>query len=54
LARSNVTQRHDHLEMIPGDIVDDHHPGFTGSPRVTPRQRDELRWRGSVRRRSKR
>ena len=44
LVRANVTKRWDDLRVIPGDIVDEYHPGFTGSMRVTPRQRDELRW----------
>ena len=44
LVRANVTKRWDDLRVIPGDIVDEHHPGFTASIRVTARQRDELRW----------
>ena len=53
LVRSNVTERHDDLQTIPGDLVDKHHPGFTGSVRVTARQLDELRWsNGAARRRT--
>ena len=44
VARSNVTDRDNHLEVIPGEIVDVYHPGFTGSRRVTSRQLDEMRW----------
>ena len=52
LVRSNVTQHHDDLQTIPGDLVDEHYPGFTGSMRVTARQLDELRWsNGTTKRR---
>ena len=44
VVRSNVTKREDDLEVIPGELVDELRPGFTGSARVTLRQLDELRW----------